>query len=64
MKGKKTIAIVSEAASLGISLQSAKSCQNQKQRVHIVLQVSTVPPSTLQPIILPDIRITASVGSR
>jgi hypothetical protein len=63
MDAKKDIAIVSEAASIGISLQADKvppsavvvraltpidigdgrdveqSCKNQKQRVHIVLQL-------------------------
>jgi hypothetical protein len=42
MDGKKQIAIISEAASLGISLQSSLSHKNQAQRVHIILQLPWV----------------------
>lgn len=39
MEGKKRIAIISEAASTGISLHSSNSCKNKRKRMHIVLQL-------------------------
>ena len=39
MNKKKKIAIISEAASIGISLQASKICKNQLKRVHIILQL-------------------------
>ena len=39
MKGKKKIAIISEAASTGISLHASNSCKNQLKRMHIILQL-------------------------